>query len=67
MVAKVAAMAARDVDRLVQGRPPSSATRAKIEATPRQRARAMMSASPSLAALAKSYEVQTQAGTADSR
>jgi DNA-3-methyladenine glycosylase I len=55
-VAKVAAMAARDVDRLVQ-----DATiirnRAKIEAT-LDNARAMKSASPSLAALAKSYEVK---------
>lgn len=54
-VAKVAAMNARDVDRLV-----SDASiirnRAKIQAT-LDNARAMMSASPSLGALAKSYEV----------
>jgi DNA-3-methyladenine glycosylase I len=54
-VEKVAAMTAPDVDRLVK-----DATiirnRAKIQATI-ENARAMMSASPSLAVLAKSYEV----------
>jgi DNA-3-methyladenine glycosylase I len=53
-VARVAAMTERDVDRLVQ----DSAiirNRAKIQATV-QNARAMRSASPSLAALARSYE-----------
>src|SRR6476469_2051572 len=54
-VAKIATMTARDVDRLVQ-----DATiirnRAKIQATV-DNARAMLSASPSLAALAKSYEI----------
>jgi DNA-3-methyladenine glycosylase I len=54
-VAKVAAMTARDVDRLVQN---SSIirNRGKIQATV-DNARAMISASPSLAALAKSYEI----------
>ena len=54
-VAKVGAMTARDIDRLVQD---SSIirNRAKIEATV-ENARAMRSASPSLAALAKSYAV----------
>jgi DNA-3-methyladenine glycosylase I len=54
-VAKVAAMAERDVDRLVQD---SSIirNRAKIQATV-DNARAMMSASPSLAALAKCYGI----------
>jgi DNA-3-methyladenine glycosylase I len=53
-VAKVAAMTQRDVDRLVQD---ASIIRnhAKIQATV-ENSRAMMSASPSLAALAKSYE-----------
>jgi DNA-3-methyladenine glycosylase I len=53
-VAKVAAMTERDIDRLVQD---SSIirNRAKIEATVAN-ARAMGSASPSLAALARSYE-----------
>ena len=55
-VAKVAAMATRDVDRLVQDAS-IIRNRAKIEAT-LDNARAMMSASPSLAALAKSYEVK---------
>ena len=55
-VAKVAAMAAHDVDRLVQDAS-IIRNRAKIEAT-LGNARAMMSASPSLAALAKSYEVK---------
>ncbi len=55
VVAKVAAMTERDVDRLVED---SSIirNRGKIEATVGN-ARAMMSASPSLAALAKSYQV----------
>jgi DNA-3-methyladenine glycosylase I len=54
-VAKVAAMTQRDVDRLVQD---ASIIRnhAKIQATV-DNSRAMMSASPSLAALAKSYEI----------
>src|SRR3989449_7601323 len=54
-VAKVAAMTQRDVDRLVQD---ASIIRnhAKIQATV-DNARAMMSASPTLAALAKSYEI----------
>jgi DNA-3-methyladenine glycosylase I len=54
-VAKVAAMTARDVDRLVQDAS-IIRNRSKIQATV-DNARAMMSASPSLAALAKSYEV----------
>jgi len=53
-VAKVAAMTDRDVDRLVQN-PSIIRNRAKIQATV-DNARAMMSASPSLPALAKSYE-----------
>ena len=53
-VAKVAAMTARDVDRLVQDAS-IIRNRAKIQATV-DNARAMMSASPSLATLAKSYE-----------
>jgi DNA-3-methyladenine glycosylase I len=54
-IAKVAAMTARDVDRLVQD---SSIirNRSKIQATI-DNARAMGSTAPSLAALAKSYEV----------
>jgi DNA-3-methyladenine glycosylase I len=54
-VAKVAAMTERDVDRLVQD---SSIirNRGKIQATV-DNARAMMSASPSLAALARSCEI----------
>src|SRR5882762_8749230 len=54
-VAKVAAMTARDVDRLVQDAS-IIRNRAKIQATV-DNARAMLSASPSLAALAKSYEI----------
>src|SRR6478609_8770050 len=54
-VAKVAAMTAPDVDRLVQDAS-IIRNRAKIEATV-DNARAMISASPTLAALAKSYEV----------
>src|SRR5438128_3929710 len=54
-VAKVAAMTARDVDRLVRDAS-IIRNRAKIQATV-DNARAMMSASPSLAALAKSYEI----------
>ncbi|HWX09909.1 MAG TPA: DNA-3-methyladenine glycosylase I [Gaiellaceae bacterium] len=54
-VARVAAMKPRDVDRLVQDAS-IIRNRAKIQATV-DNARAMMSASPSLAALAKSYEV----------
>jgi DNA-3-methyladenine glycosylase I len=53
-VAKVATMTARDVDRLVQDAS-IIRNRAKIQATV-DNARAMMSASPSLADLAKSYE-----------
>jgi DNA-3-methyladenine glycosylase I len=48
-------MTARDVDRLVQDAS-IIRNRAKIQATV-DNARAMMSASPSLAALAKSYEI----------
>src|SRR5258708_14744695 len=54
-VTKVAAMTARDVDRLVQDAS-IIRNRGKIQATI-DNARAMMSASPSLAALAKSYEI----------
>jgi DNA-3-methyladenine glycosylase I len=54
-VAKVAKMTARDVDRLVQDAS-IIRNRGKIQATV-DNARAMISASPSLAALAKSYEV----------
>src|SRR5690242_19252750 len=53
-VAKVAAMTARDVDRLVQDAS-IIRNRAKIQATV-DNARAMRSASPSLAELARSYE-----------
>jgi DNA-3-methyladenine glycosylase I len=53
-VAQVAAMAERDVDRLVQD-PSIIRNRAKIHATI-ENTRAMRSASPSLAALARSYE-----------
>src|SRR5438874_10942777 len=53
-VSKVAAMTARDVDRLVQDAS-IIRNRAKIQATV-DNARAMTSASPSLAELAKSYE-----------
>jgi DNA-3-methyladenine glycosylase I len=54
-VAKVAAMTERDVDRLVQDAS-IIRNRGKIQATI-DNARAMASASPTLAALAKSYEV----------
>jgi DNA-3-methyladenine glycosylase I len=54
-VAKVAAMTSRDVDRLVQDAS-IIRNRGKIQATI-DNARAMMSASPSLAALAKTYEI----------
>jgi DNA-3-methyladenine glycosylase I len=54
-VAKVAGMTARDVDRLVKDAS-IIRNRGKIQATV-DNARAMISASPSLAALAKSYEV----------
>jgi DNA-3-methyladenine glycosylase I len=53
-VSKVAAMTARDVDRLVQDAS-IIRNRAKIQATV-DNARAMTSASPNLAELAKSYE-----------
>ena len=53
-VTKVAAMTPRDVDRLVQDAS-IIRNRGKIQATV-DNARAMMSASPSLVALAKSYE-----------
>jgi DNA-3-methyladenine glycosylase I len=54
-VAKVAAMTERDVDRLVQDAS-IIRNRAKIQATV-DNARAMTSASPNLATLAKSYEI----------
>jgi DNA-3-methyladenine glycosylase I len=54
-VAEVAAMTAHDVDRLVQDAS-IVRNRAKIQATV-DNARAMMSASPSLVALARSYEI----------
>src|SRR5260370_5093957 len=54
-VAKVAAMTEQDVDRLVQDAS-IIRNRGKIQATV-ENARAMLSASPSLAALAKSYEI----------
>jgi DNA-3-methyladenine glycosylase I len=54
-VAKVAAMTARDVDRLVEDAS-IIRNRGKIQATV-DNARAIMSASPSLVALAKSYEI----------
>jgi DNA-3-methyladenine glycosylase I len=54
-LAKVAAMTERDVNRLVQD-PTIIRNRAKIQATV-DNARAMLSASPSLAELAKSYAV----------
>src|SRR5689334_16721758 len=54
-VAKVAKMTAHDVDRLV-GDASIIRNRGKIQATV-DNARAMVSASPSLAALAKSYEI----------
>ena len=53
-IAQVAAMTDRDVDRLVED-PSIIRNRAKIQATV-DNARAMRSASPSLAALARSYE-----------
>jgi DNA-3-methyladenine glycosylase I len=53
-VVKVAAMTHRDIDQLLQ-HPSIIRNRAKIQATV-DNARAMSSASPSLAALAKSYE-----------
>jgi DNA-3-methyladenine glycosylase I len=53
-IAQVAAMTERDIDRLVQD-PSIIRNRAKIQATV-YNARAMRSASPSLAALARSYE-----------
>jgi DNA-3-methyladenine glycosylase I len=53
-IARVAAMTDRDVDRLVQD-PSIIRNRAKIRATV-ENAHAMSSASPSLAALARSYE-----------
>ena len=54
-VAKVAAMTERDVDRLIQDAS-IIRNRGKIKATV-DNARALMSASPSLAALAKSYQI----------
>jgi DNA-3-methyladenine glycosylase I len=54
-VARVAAMTKRDVDRLV-GDASIIRNRAKIQATV-DNARAMMSASPTLAELARSYEI----------
>jgi DNA-3-methyladenine glycosylase I len=54
-VAKVAAMTARDVDRLVKDAS-IIRNRGKIQATV-DNARATMSASPALAALARSYEI----------
>jgi DNA-3-methyladenine glycosylase I len=54
-IAKVAAMGGRDVDRLVRD-PSIIRNRGKIQATV-DNARAMRSASPSLVALAKSYEI----------
>jgi DNA-3-methyladenine glycosylase I len=54
-VAEVAAMTERDTDRLLRD-PSIIRNRAKIQAT-LDNARAMISASPSLAALARSYEV----------
>ena len=54
-VAEVAAMSERDVDRLIQDAS-IIRNRSKIQATI-DNARAMMSASPSLVALAKSYEI----------
>jgi DNA-3-methyladenine glycosylase I len=58
-VAKVAAMSDQDVNRLLQN-PSIIRNRAKVEATVAN-ARAMMSASPSLPALAKSYETTHKA------
>src|SRR5690242_3775280 len=57
-VAKVAAMTGRDVDRLVEDTS-IIRNRAKIQATI-DNARAMMSASPSLAELAKTYEINRE-------
>src|SRR6478672_1914096 len=57
-VGKVAAMTARDVDRLVDDAS-IIRNRAKIEATD-DNARAMMSGSPGLVALAKSHEITRQ-------
>jgi DNA-3-methyladenine glycosylase I len=57
-VAKVAAMTERDLDRLVQDAS-IIRNRSKIQATI-DNARAMMSASPNLAALAKSYEIDRE-------
>src|SRR5437016_9053631 len=54
-IAKVAAMTGRDVDRLLQD-PSIIRNRSKIQATI-DNASAMRSASPSLVALAKSYEI----------
>jgi len=54
-VAKIATMTARDVDRLVQDAS-IIRNRAKIQATV-DNARAMMSAAPGLAVLAKSYQI----------
>ena len=54
-IAKVAAMTERDVDRLTQDAS-IIRNRAKIQATV-ENARAMMSAEPTLGALAKSYEI----------
>jgi DNA-3-methyladenine glycosylase I len=54
-IAKVGAMSGRDVDRLVQD-PSIIRNRGKIEAT-LENARAMKSTSPSLVALATSYEI----------
>ncbi|MEY9967035.1 DNA-3-methyladenine glycosylase I [Streptacidiphilus sp. MAP12-16] len=54
-VTKVASMTGRDVDRLVED-PSIIRNRAKIQATI-ENARTMLSASPDLPALAKSYEV----------
>jgi DNA-3-methyladenine glycosylase I len=56
-VAKVAAMTEQDVDRLVQDAS-IIRNRGKIQATV-DNARAMLSASPSLVTLAKSYEITT--------
>src|SRR4029077_9875783 len=55
VVARVAAMTERDVDRLVQ-EASIIRNRGKIQATV-DNARAMLSASPSLVALAQSYEI----------
>jgi DNA-3-methyladenine glycosylase I len=60
-VAKVAAMTEQDVDRLVQDAS-IIRNRGKIQATV-DNARAMLSASPSLVTLAKSYEITPETGT----